>query len=170
MEGGDALGLIAEIGIAIAGFAGVIAALRSPGRKIGTVSAFRIGVLLSHSCSVVLLALLPFAFHLAGLTSTMIWTLTSGMAGGVVFGLLVAIPLVLRRMGIATLGASPAGDRWVGTFGYPYMGAIGVLQLANAASIGQVWPFYVGLLGITGFSLFLFAWTLLAPSSAEVTP
>ena len=168
MEGADALGLIAEIGIAIAGVAGVVAALRAPGGKIGAVAAFRIGMLLSYSGSVVLLALIPFALHQAGLTSTMIWTLTSGMAGVVLFGLMVAITLVFRRMGIATLGTDPAGVRWVGSFGYLYLGAIGVLQLANAASIGQVWPFYVGLLGITGFSLFLFAWTLLTPTSTEV--
>lgn len=31
MEGADALGLIAEVGIAIAGFAGVVATLREPG-------------------------------------------------------------------------------------------------------------------------------------------
>jgi hypothetical protein len=31
VEGGDALGLIAEISIAVAGFAGVVATLRAPG-------------------------------------------------------------------------------------------------------------------------------------------
>ena len=73
MEGGDALGLIAEVGIAIAGFAGVIAALRAPGGRIAPYAAFRIGTLLGTSALAVLLALLPFAFHFAGLTSATIW-------------------------------------------------------------------------------------------------
>jgi hypothetical protein len=169
MEGADALGLIAEVGIAIAGFAGVIAALRAPDRKIGIVSAFRIGMLLCYSGSVVLLALFPFALHHAGLTSNCVWTASSGTAGVVLLGSMVGIPLVQRRMRIATSTAPPAGVRWVGLFGWTYMGANVVLQLANVASIGEMWPFYVGLLTITAFSLFLFAWTLLAPASAEVS-
>ena len=78
MEGADALGMIAEVGIAIAGFAGVIATLRAPGGKIGTYAALRIGGLLYLSATVVLLSLLPFAFHFAGVSSRAIWGLSSG--------------------------------------------------------------------------------------------
>ena len=58
MEGADALGLIAEVGIAIAGFAGVVAALRAPGGRMSTYAAMRIGILFVFSASTVLLALL----------------------------------------------------------------------------------------------------------------
>ena len=54
MEGADAIGLIAEIGIAIAGFAGVIAALRAPGGRIGAYAAMRIGGLLGQNATLVL--------------------------------------------------------------------------------------------------------------------
>ena len=60
MEGADALGLIAEVGIAIAGFAGVVATLRAPRGRVRAYAAFRIGILLGLSASTVLLALLPF--------------------------------------------------------------------------------------------------------------
>jgi hypothetical protein len=45
MEGADALGLIAEVGIAIVGFAGVIATLRASGGRIGSYAAVRIAML-----------------------------------------------------------------------------------------------------------------------------
>ena len=49
VEGADALGLIAEIGIAIAGFAGVIATLRAPRGRMGSYAVMRIGNLLAYS-------------------------------------------------------------------------------------------------------------------------
>jgi hypothetical protein len=42
------------------------------------------------------------------------------------------------------------------------------LQIANAVFFRQLWPFYVGLLIITTFSLFMFAYILFAPSRVEV--
>jgi len=67
MEGGDALGMIAEVGIAIAGFAGVVAALRALGGKIGPYAAMRIGNLFAYCAGTVVLALLPFGLSFGGL-------------------------------------------------------------------------------------------------------
>ena len=93
MEGADALGLIAEIGIAIAGFAGVIATLRAPGGKMGSYEALRIGNLLGQSGTVVLLALLPFALHFAGLSVRAIWVVSSSAMAVLV---MTAFLVVLR--------------------------------------------------------------------------
>ena len=79
MEGADALGLIGEVGIAIVGFGGVIAALRAPGGTMGLYAKFRVATVLSMSATVVLLALIPFAFHYAGLTSNTIWAVSSSV-------------------------------------------------------------------------------------------
>jgi hypothetical protein len=54
VEGADALGLIAEVGIAIAGFAGVIVTLRAPGGAMETYAAVRIGALFGWSPTAVL--------------------------------------------------------------------------------------------------------------------
>ena len=111
MEGADALGLIAEVGIAIAGFAGVIAALRAPGGRMGPYAAFRIGILLGQSTAVVLFALLPFALHHAGLTGGTVWTLSSaGMAGLVSLGFFVIrmeVPLIVVGREIPETGTIP---------------------------------------------------------------
>jgi len=79
MEGADALGLIAEIGIAIVGFTAVVAALRAPDGRIGAYAAIRIGGLLGQSATVVLVALLPFGLHHTGLGSNTIWALASSV-------------------------------------------------------------------------------------------
>ena len=98
MEGADALGLIVEVGIAIAGFAGVIAALRAPGGTMGLFAKFRVATVLSMSATVVLLALIPFAFHYAGLTSNTIWAVSSSVMAGVVFFVFIlAIPFLFIR-------------------------------------------------------------------------
>ncbi len=169
MEGADGLGLIAEVGIAIAGFAGVVAALRAQGGRIEPFAAWRIGILLSNSTTVVLLALIPIALHYAGLASGTVWTLSSaGMAGVLLLVFFVASPLIYYRRVRPSGAEDPPGTRWWGLFSWPYVVAIFILQVANAASIGQLWPFYVGLVGITALSLFNFAYFLLAPIRSEV--
>jgi hypothetical protein len=169
VEGADALGLIAEVGIAIAGFAGVIAALRSPGGTIGAYAALRIWLLLGTSAQAVLLALVPFVFHFAGLDDDSLWALSSSA----MTALVVAFALVNYYVAVVR-GAMPApeerapGLRFVAPLPYALVVGIIVLQIANAAWLSQLWPFYLGLLGITAWSLFLFAYILFAPSRAEV--
>ena len=171
MEGGDALGLIAEVGIAIVGFAAVIAALRAPGGTLGLYAAFRVAAVLSMSATVVLLALIPFAFHYAGLTNNTIWAVSSSVMAGVVFFVFIlAIPFLFIRHAQPAMEDRPAGSRWVKPFAFTYMGAITVLQLANGVSLQMFWPFYAGLLFLTAYSLFQFGWTLLAPARNEIQP
>ena len=168
MEGADALGLIGEIGIGIVGFAGVVAALRAPGGRMGPYAAMRIGVLLGMSGTVVLLALLPFALHFAGLSVGTIWAASSSAT----VMMIVMNFLVLRRAGMAALPAeeedrAPGMKFVVVAYVATLTGTI-ALQLANAAFLRQLWPFYVGLLALTTYSLFAFAYVLFAPSRVEV--
>ncbi len=168
MEGADALGLVAEIGIAIAGFAGVVAALRAPGGRMGAYAATRIGILFAFSASAVLLALLPFAFEFADLASATIWALSSS-AMLVILG---TVQFVLFRIGRRVNPSAPEdrapGTGLVRTSSIAIFAGVHVLQLANAAFFRQLWPFYVGLLVITTFSLFMFAYILFVPAKAEM--
>jgi hypothetical protein len=168
VEGADALGLIAEVGIAIAGFAGVIATLRAPGGKVRAYAAFRIGILLGLSGSTVLLALLPFAFEFGGLASGKIWALSSVAA----FVLVGSFQLIFFQLSRALTPDAPEdrppGIRFVMVFGAAILLGINVLQLANAAWFRELWPFYVGLLMLTAYSLFSFAYLLFGTSSSEV--
>ncbi len=159
MEGTDALGMIAEIGIAVAGFAGVVATLRAPGG--------RIGALLATSAEAVLLALLPFALHFAGLTSATIWALSSTAMAALV------ATVFLGSIRIATIAAPAPEDRAPGirlVFGYTIAIQTGIvaLQLTNAVFYRKLWPFYLGLLALTAHSLFQFAYIHFAPSRSEL--
>jgi hypothetical protein len=169
VEGADALGLIAEVGIAIAGFAGIIATLRAPGGRIGTYAAFRIGIILGHSATTVLLALFPFALHFAGLDSSRLWALSSSVMAVFVVSTSFLLPYLWFQhvRPLAPENRAP-GRALITIIYYPFMAAIAVLQLFNAVFFGQLWPFYVGLLAITAYSLFQFAYVLFAPSRAEV--
>ena len=165
MEGADGLGLIAEVGIAIAGFAGIVATLRAPHGKMVTLAALRIGFLLGQSATAVLLALLPFALHYAGLSNSGIWAISSsGMA---------ALLLLMASLPTLTFSGIEIGDRaptrqFVVPIGYAVLIGNVVLQLTNVAFFRELWPFYIGLLITTAMALFMFADVLFAPSRAEV--
>jgi hypothetical protein len=68
---------------------------------------------------------------------------------------------------VAAHDRSP-GVRWVAPAATTLIVVVGVLQLANAAFIRQLWPLVAGLLAVTALSLFMFAYILFAPSRAEV--
>ena len=169
MEGADALGLIAEIGIAIAGFAGVIAALRAPGGKMKPYTAVRISILLCFSVAAVVLGLLPFAFGFAGLSSPAIWVLSSTA----MILLIGTLQIVFARLFYSVTKPALPEDSAPGELLVTVvstallLGLIG-LQIANVALFRQLWPFYVGLLGLMIFSLYQFAYILFAPSQSEV--
>jgi hypothetical protein len=168
MEGADALGLIAEVGIAIAGFAGVIATLRAPGGKMGSYEAMRIGTLLGESATVVLLALLPFALHFAGLSVRAIWVVSSSAMAVLV----MTAFLVMLRVGMTVVPVREedrtSGSKFVFVSVIAATTGIVALQLGNLTSLQQLWPFYVGLLALITRSLFGFAYILFAPSKGEV--
>ncbi len=167
MEGSDALGLIAEVGIAIAGFAGMIAALRAPGGRIASYAAFRIGVLLGLSASAVLLSLLPSALHFAGISGQGIWTLSSSVMVILIVTILLGSYRASARLAIAG-EEGPPGLRFFGPFIVSTYTSIVALQVVNATLQHQLWPFYFGLVLMTALSLVVFAHILFAPSRSEV--
>ena len=142
--------------------------MRAPGGKIKSYSAFRIGLLLSLSASAVFLALLPFAFEFAGLSSGKIWTLSSS-AMVVLVGTFQIVTFRLHSvLAPAAPEDRPPGLRFVVAGSAAALIGVNVLQLANAAWLRELWPFYVGLLTVTMYSLFQFAYLLFAPAITEV--
>ena len=51
---------------------------------------------------------------------------------------------------------------------FSLVAAIFASQIANAAFVRELWPFYLGLLALTAWSLFQFAYILFAPARADV--
>jgi hypothetical protein len=167
VEGADALGLIAEVGIAIVGFAGIVAALRAPGGKIGGYAALRIGVLLGISATAVLGALVPFALHLADLATSAMWALSSATVAAGILATCFSAFLLQRAVLPGPEDRAP-GLRFVAPFNVTLWAGNIILQLANVVLLRELWPLYVGLLGLTAHSVFLFGYNLLAPGRSEV--
>ena len=167
MEGADELGLIAEVGIAIAGFAGVVAALRAPGGRIRPYTAFRIGVLIGLSASAVLLSILPSTLHFAGVSSHGIRTVSSSV---MVLSIVAIFLFAFRATSkLARAGQEgPPGLRFFAPFIVSTYASIIALQVANIAFQQQLWPFHLGLLLMTALSLVAFAYILFAPTRGEV--
>ena len=157
MEPGEALGIAAQIGVTLAGFAGVVVVFRresihewSPADKL------RLRLLLTNS-------ILPLVFCIIGIllltirpVPTGIWRWCSGFA--LVISLLFAIPMtkMFRRLDLRQVQSGRV-TRLVfylfGTLGI----AANFLQLYNAASLGAFWPFFVGIVLQLVGAMFQFA-------------
>ncbi|MHC4992922.1 MAG: hypothetical protein ACYTGC_18265 [Planctomycetota bacterium] len=103
-----------------------------------------------------------------GLSVGTLWTVSSSaMVVLVMTSSLVALRVSKTALPVAEEDRAP-GMKFVSVAYFAVLIGNIVLQLANAAFFGQLWPFYVGLLALTTYSLFLFAYILFAPSRAEV--
>jgi len=163
MEPGDALGIAAQIAVALAGFAGVVVVFRresihewSPADKL------RLRFLLTNS-------ILPLGLCMLGLLLLTIkpmppgiWRWCSGFA--FVVSLLFAITMtkILRRLDLRQIQRERT-TRFVfyliGIFG---TGAI-LLQLYNAVFLGAFWPFFTSIIFQLVTAMFQFARMILLP-------
>ena len=146
MQGSDVLTVIAEIGVALAGFSGVVVALRQ--RSVESWSApdvLRLRFMLYASALTVLFALLPFVPHHLGATPALTWSIPSLLLA-VVLGFTVGFGFM--RNTPARSGLSPG---WFVFYLSGFVITVAVL-IANA----------VGLLGGPGLGLYLvgLAWFL----------
>jgi hypothetical protein len=91
VEGADALFVLAQISTAIAGFTGIVTALRARGDLHPWDRARTIGLILV-TVNLLLLSLLPFALHAFGVLGSLVWKSSSAI------GVLLAI---------ASLGVMP---------------------------------------------------------------
>ncbi len=147
MQGSDVLTVIAEIGVALAGFSGIVVALRQ--RSVESWSfpeVMRLRFMLYGSTLTFLFALSPFVFHHLGASPAVTWSVSS-LALGFFFGCATLLTVRLFRRRLPEL--SP---RW----GVAYTSGniiTATVLLANA----------VGFFGDPSFGLYLvgIAWLLL---------
>ncbi len=142
MEGSDALAVLAEVAIGLAGFSGMVVAIRrrEPAHSWET---FRAVVLLVTAFWALMLALLPFAIHAFGVGGPNLWRLSSAV--GVLSGAL-SVP-ILRSMP-TDFPSSPYFREATAVFATITVVALGA-HLANAFAIGSVGTFalfYTGVL------------------------
>ena len=157
MEPGEALGVAAQIAVALAGFAGVVVVFRRESvHEWSAVDKLRLRLLLSNS-------ILPLCFCMLGLllltikpVPPAIWRWCSVVA--FVVSLLVAITMTkyFRRLDPRQLqreGATRFIFYLFGIFGI----AANLLQLYNAAFPGVFWPFFTGIVFQLTTAVFQFA-------------
>ena len=163
MEPGEALGIAAQIAVALAGFAGVVVVFRRESvHEWSPMHKFRLRLLLMNS-------VLPLALCMLGLllltikpVPTSIWQWCSGFA--FVVSLLFAITMtkILRRLDLRQIQRERA-TRFVfyllGTFGTAAI----LLQPYNAAFLGAFWPFFTGIVFQLVTAMLQFARMILSP-------
>ncbi len=147
MQGSDVLTVIAEIGVALAGFSGIVVALRQRSVESWSVpEVLRLRLMLYASVSALLFALLPFAPHHLGASPAVTWS-ASSLVLAALFGFVWILPST--RTCPSRTGLS---FRWYIFYSSGTVMATTAL-LANAG----------GLLGGPSFGLYLvgLAWLLL---------
>jgi hypothetical protein len=146
LQGGEALSTIAEVGLGLAGFTGILVALGRNRAAFSRPEVLRLLLLLVSSLGTVFLALLPFALHESGVGDAACWRLSS------------AILAAFTSISLVYLGYQIQRHR--GEFGELFSStvfvvvatgslAIVVLQLGNAMGLGaspRSGPYLFGLL------------------------
>lgn len=157
MEPGEALGIAAQIAVALAGFAGVVVVFRRESvHEWSAVDKLRLRLLLGNS-------LLPLGLCIMGMVLLTIkpmplgiWRWCSGIA--FVISLLFAITTTkyFRHLEVRQAQRERA-TRFIFYLVAMFGIAANVLQLYNAAFLGVFWPFFIGIAFQVITALFQFA-------------
>ncbi len=157
MEPGEALGIAAQIAVALAGFAGVVVVFRRESvHEWSPIDKLRLRLLLINSILPLVLCMLGLLLLTIRPVSAGIWRWCSGFA--FVVSLLFAITMtkMFRRLDLRQIQRERA-TRFVfylfGTFGI----AANLLQLYNAVFLGLFWPFFTGIVFQLVTAMFQFA-------------
>jgi hypothetical protein len=157
MEPGEALGIAAQIAVALAGFAGVVVVFRRESvHEWSAVDKLRLRLLLANS-------LVPLGLCMIGMVLLTIKPMPPGIwrwCSGIAFVVSLLFPITMtkyfRRLDVRQVQRERA-TRFVfylfGMFGI----AANLLQLYNAALLGEFWPFFTVIVFQIITALFQFA-------------
>ena len=135
----SALTVTAEVGIGIAGFSGLFAAIarRSP-ENWGAAEQVTLEILLLGSGSAIFASLLPFLLLEAGLDTSACWAIGSALYGTWQAGILVMRTRQSRSLDTGPIHGDMRALLVAGS-------AIVVLHATNAVFIQSPWPYMVGI-------------------------
>jgi hypothetical protein len=156
MEAGEALGIAAQIAVALAGFAGVVVVFRREAvHEWSGVDKLRLRLLLANS-------ILPLALSMLGLVLVTIepmppgvWRWCSGILLVATMSFMTGIMRMFRRLNLAN--AQRERLTRVIFFVFSAFGtAAMLLQLYNTAVLAAFWPFFAGIVFqlVTGMAQF----------------
>ena len=145
MEPGEALGIAAQIAVALAGFAGVVVVFRREAvHEWSDIDKLRLRLLLANS-------MLPLALSMLGLVLVTIepeppgiWRWCSGILLVTTMSFVMAIGKTFRRLNFR----NPQRQRVTRLIFFVFAAfgtAAMLLQLYNIASLAAFWPFFAGI-------------------------
>ena len=158
-----ALSTSAQIAVAIAGFAGVVAVFRNESvHDWGRVEKFWLRLLLVNS-------ILPLAFSVVGLLAlavspapSSVWRWCSAFAALFLFP--YAAMILKNLLGFAPGELRAAGGHHAASFTlYTLLGIVCVLQLYNAIALGAFWPFFAAIISLLLGAMYQFVRLVLIP-------
>lgn len=138
MDGESLLTAAIEVGIALAGFSGIVAVLgRRTEEGWSTADKIRLQLLLQTSLSTILFAMLPLFLLSMRIAPSWIWRVSSG-----IWLVYIAIDVPIRMRQIARAreeSAETISRRYVGLLATGLI-AVFLAQLLNAVCLADAWP------------------------------
>ena len=164
MEPGEALGIAAQIAVALAGFAGVVVVFRRESvHEWSTLDKFRLRLLLMNSVLPLALCMLGLLFLTIKPLPTGIWRWCSGFAFVILVFFAVTSLTISRRPELRQLQSYGRATHFV----FYLFGILGtgvtVLQLYNVVILGAFWPFFTGIAFQLTAAMFQFMRIILTP-------
>jgi hypothetical protein len=134
----DTLRTLAELGVALAGFSGIVIALGSRARgEWSPLDRRWLSILLSASFGAVLWSLVPLLLLASDLPESWVWLLSS--AGWLIHAI-AALAVRTRQLTTSRRSDAAAPDRGFLAFAMAGVGAAIVAQSANVLSLHASWP------------------------------
>ena len=161
MQPGEALGIAAQIAVALAGFAGVVVAFRRESiHEWSPLDRFRLRSLLTNSILPLGLCMIALLLLTVEPTLTGVWRWCSSVAFVVLLLFGIATTTGFRRSDVKQ-SQSPSANFIFYLFATLGIGAT-LLQLYNTILLGAFWPFFTGIVLQLVAAMFQFARMILA--------
>ena len=160
MEGASTLELLAELAVGVLGFTGIVAAIGqrasgewTPFDQIRFFSMVFVGAL------VIILALLPFPLHYAGLEAASLWSWSSGVGALLSFFFFIGLVRATPNAGVMEMYRDPEASNVA--LGYGLLSGFGSLLLLCLNAMGLLFdrtftPYLVAVLLLFSFTLVAF--------------
>ena len=137
MEGAGTLELLAELAVGVLGFSGIVAAIgpRASG-EWSPIDRRRFFTMVFIGALVIVLTLLPFPLHYAGLEATSLWGWSSGIGALLIFLILIGLLRASPNASVMAMYRDPESSNVVlglgilAAFGSPFLlclNAMGIL-------------------------------------------
>jgi hypothetical protein len=161
MAPGEALGIAAQIAVALAGFAGVVVVFRRESvHEWSPLDKFRLRALLLNSVLPLGLCMIALLLLTIEPVPTGIWRWCSGIASVVLLFFGISTTTGFRRVAVQRLQSAHSN------FIFYFFATLGIgamlLQLYNALLLGAFWPFFTGIVLQLVGATFQFARMILA--------